>query len=99
MDHILSVEVACLLRPDPDLAPPSKLQEGNLFNWTVTQPARQSAVLHDPPLTHVDAVMRISSTRRREVRADGRFTSRIERFIGGPHVELPSSPCFFGRHC
>ena len=39
MDHILSVEVACLLRPDPDLAPSGKLRKRNLLNWASTQPA------------------------------------------------------------
>jgi hypothetical protein len=70
--------MAGLLQPDPDFASVRKLRKGDLFYGSSTQPSRKSAVLHDPPITHVDAVMRIAATGRYDVRTDWRFMRWIE---------------------
>jgi hypothetical protein len=43
-------------------------------------------MLYDSAFAHVDAVMRVPSTRRHDVRTEGWLTPEIERVIAGPHL-------------
>ena len=67
MHDFISVELAWFPEAKPDWASPSELRQSNLFYRPSTQPEGYSAVLHNPPATHINAVMRITPTRRHHV--------------------------------
>jgi hypothetical protein len=81
MHDFISVELPWFLETKPNRAPPSELQQGDLFHRPSTQPEKYSAVLHDPTATHINAVMRITPTRRHQVCPEGWLARWVKRMI------------------
>ena len=81
INDFISVELAWFLETKPDRAPSSELQQGNLFDRPSTQPEKYSSVLHDPTATHINAVMRITPTRRHQVCTEGWLARWIKPMI------------------
>jgi hypothetical protein len=81
MHDFISVELPWFHETKPNRAPPSELQQGNLFHRPSTQTEQYSAVLHDPTATHINAVMRITPTRRHQVCTEGWLARWVKRMI------------------
>jgi len=86
MHDFISVELARILGTKPNRAPPSELQQSNLFYRPSTQPKEYSAVLHDPAATYINTVMRITSTRRHQVCTEGWLARWVKRMIAAAWV-------------
>jgi len=91
-NYFVPVGPTQFLDAKPDRASLSELRKGHLFHRTSTQSAGQASVLHHPSSTHVDAVMRITPTRRHHVRPKGRLQLRIERFIARQSAAMAALP-------
>jgi hypothetical protein len=61
--------------------PLSKLRQRHFLHRTSTQTPGKPSILYNSACAHVDAVMRIPSTRRHDVRTEGWLTLGIERVI------------------
>jgi hypothetical protein len=97
--HRRRVMPARFLQANPDRVALAELHQRDLFHRTATQPAGESSVLHDPPLSRIDAVVRIPEPRRHHVRAKGRLTLGGQRSLRGPAAAMRprASPEAFKR--
>lgn len=57
--------------PDPDGVPMCKLSERDLLHWASMQRPRQSCVMHYPPVSRINTVMRIAKSLGNEMATDG----------------------------
>jgi hypothetical protein len=74
---------------DPHRSATGESSQRDLFDWPSVQPSRESRVVHDLAVTHVNSVMQIPSAGCDEVRAQGRLLTLQRQPFKFSHCELP----------